>query len=171
MTRGGYFIVWERCCRNDDINNIVDPGDTGMVFYLEFPPLSVRNSSPEFVAPNGQYICSNRSFSMPMSATDADGDELRYSLVTPMRGTTSPDVTIGDSISKSSYPLVSWSGGVSLSNVIPGPQPLRIDAAGKTDGYGQCTRPVRVHGSMRGVPGRQTHRCRAKGFSIAGDRL
>jgi gliding motility-associated-like protein len=128
---GGYFIVWERCCRNDDINNIVDPGDTGMVFYLEFPPLSVRNSSPEFVAPNGQYICSNRSFSMPMSATDADDDELRYSLVTPMRGTTSPDVTIGDSISKSSYPLVSWSGGVSLSNVIPGPQPLRIDAAGK----------------------------------------
>lgn len=128
---GGYFIAWERCCRNSDINNIVKPGDNGMVFYMEFPPLSVRNSSPEFVAPNGQYICVNRTFSMSMSATDADGDELRYSLVTPMRGTTSPAVTIGDSISKSSYPLVSWSNGVGLSNVIPGPSPLRIDATGK----------------------------------------
>jgi hypothetical protein len=102
-----------------------------MVFYLEFPPLSVRNSSPEIVAPNGQYICINRPFSMPMSATDADGDELRYSLVTPMRGTTSPGVTIGDSLSKSSYPLVTWSNGIGLSNVIPGSKPLAIDATGK----------------------------------------
>ncbi|SEJ62394.1 gliding motility-associated C-terminal domain-containing protein [Dyadobacter sp. SG02] len=128
---GGYFMAWERCCRNGDINNIEKPGDNGMTFYLEFPPLSIRNSSPEIVAPNGQYICINRAFSMPMSATDADGDELRYSLVTPMRGTTSPGETIGDSTSKSSYPLVTWSNGVSLSNVIPGPRPLSIDASGK----------------------------------------
>ncbi|OJV14342.1 MAG: hypothetical protein BGO21_16550 [Dyadobacter sp. 50-39] len=128
---GGYFIAWERCCRNGDINNIEKPGDNGMVFYLEFPPLSVRNSSPEIVAPNGQYICINRPFSMPMNATDADGDELRYSLVTPMRGTTSPGVTIGDSLSKSSYPLVTWSNGIGLSNVIPGSKPLAIDATGK----------------------------------------
>lgn len=128
---GGYFIAWERCCRNGDIDNIVKPGDNGMVFYLEFPPLSVRNSSPEFVAPNGQYICINRDFSMPMGATDADGDELRYSLVTPMRGTTTPDETTGDSISKTSYPLVTWSNGFSLWNVIPGPKPLGIDATGK----------------------------------------
>ena len=128
---GGYFIAWERCCRNSDINNIEMPGDNGMVFYLEFPPLSTPNSSPEFVAPNGQYICINRPFSMSMAATDADGDELRYSLVTPMRGTTSPSLTVGDSISKTSYPLVTWSDGVSLSNVIPGTKPLQIDAAGK----------------------------------------
>ncbi|MGN7885291.1 gliding motility-associated C-terminal domain-containing protein [Dyadobacter sp. 22481] len=128
---GGYYIVWERCCRNDDINNIKEPGDNGMVFYLEFPPLSIPNSSPEFVAPNGSYICANKAFSMGMSATDADGDELRYSLVTPMRGTTTPGVTTGDSISKSVYPLITWSNGVSLSNVIPGPKPLHIDAAGK----------------------------------------
>ncbi|WP_353719716.1 gliding motility-associated C-terminal domain-containing protein [Dyadobacter sp. 676] len=127
----GYFMVWERCCRNDDINNIEEPGDNGMVFYLEFPPLSLPNSSPEFVAPNGQYICSNRPFSMNMSASDADGDELRYSLVTPMRGNTSPTQSTGDGTSKSSYPLVTWSKGVNLSNVIPGSSPLRVDASGK----------------------------------------
>ncbi|MGV3603212.1 MAG: gliding motility-associated C-terminal domain-containing protein [Dyadobacter fermentans] len=127
----GYFIVWERCCRNDDINNIEDPGDSGMVFYLEFPPVTVANSSPVFVAPNGQYICSNRSFSMNMSATDADGDELRYSIATPMRGNTDPNKSIGDSLSKSTYPFVSWSRGVSITNAIPGPGPLRVDATGK----------------------------------------
>ncbi|GGM91425.1 hypothetical protein GCM10010967_25600 [Dyadobacter beijingensis] len=128
---GGYFIVWERCCRNDDINNIVDPGDNGMVFYLEFPPLSVPNSSPEFVAPNGQYICSNRPFAMNMSATDADGDELRYSLVTPMRGTTSATQSTGTQAPKKSYPLVSWANGISLANVIPGSSPLAVNAAGE----------------------------------------
>ena len=61
---GGYYIAWERCCRNSDINNIEKPGDNGMVFYLEFPPLSTPNSSPEFVAPNGQYICVNRPCSI-----------------------------------------------------------------------------------------------------------
>ncbi|WP_373331308.1 hypothetical protein [Salmonirosea aquatica] len=35
---GGYYIVWERCCRNADISNIREPGASGLVFYLEFPP-------------------------------------------------------------------------------------------------------------------------------------
>ena len=38
----GYYIVWERCCRNDDIKNIVNPDATGMTYVLDFPPL-VRN--------------------------------------------------------------------------------------------------------------------------------
>lgn len=126
----GYYIVWERCCRNDDINNIVDPGDNGMVFYLEFPAINVTNSSPEFVAPNGQYICANRQFTMNMSATDADGDDLRYSLVTPMRGTTTPTQTNGNQSPKSAYPLVDWSAGIGLSNVIPGSSPLKVSLSG-----------------------------------------
>ncbi|WP_221392235.1 gliding motility-associated C-terminal domain-containing protein [Dyadobacter sp. NIV53] len=126
----GYYIVWERCCRNDDINNIVNPGENGMVFYLEFPPLTVVNTSPVFQAPNGQYICINRDFTMNMSATDEDGDELRYTLVTPMRGNTSPDDPIGNDSRKNGYPLVTWINGVSLNNVISGSQPLRIDNDG-----------------------------------------
>lgn len=128
---GGYYIAWERCCRNDDINNIEDPGDNGMVFYLEFPALSVRNSSPEFVAPNGQYICANRLFSMNMSATDADGDELRYSLVTPMRGHTDPRNPNGGERPGTTFPLVSWSRGINLSTVIPGLSPLKISSSGQ----------------------------------------
>ncbi|WP_031527887.1 gliding motility-associated C-terminal domain-containing protein [Dyadobacter crusticola] len=127
----GYYLVWERCCRNDDINNIVAPGDNGMVFYLEFPPLQIANSAPAFVEPNGQYICANTPFSMNMSAIDADGDELRYSLTVPMRGFTSGNAPFGNAAPRSPYPLVTWESGISLTNAIPGPQPLRIDNAGK----------------------------------------
>ncbi|NIJ54137.1 gliding motility-associated C-terminal domain-containing protein [Dyadobacter arcticus] len=126
----GYYMVWERCCRNSDINNIIDPGNSGMVFYIEFPPLQIRNSSPEFVPPNGQYICSNRPFSMNMSATDADGDELRYSLVTPLRGNTDAQRPTGNSASKRGYPTVNWESGVTLANVISGSDPLKISSSG-----------------------------------------
>jgi gliding motility-associated-like protein len=127
---GGYYMVWERCCRNADIDNIIGPGENGTVFYLEFPPLSVPNSSPSFVVPNGQYICANRPFSMNMSATDADGDELRYSLVNPMRGSTTPEEPFGTIAPVRPYPLVTWTNSISLTNVIPGPSPLRISNAG-----------------------------------------
>ncbi|WP_229208695.1 gliding motility-associated C-terminal domain-containing protein [Dyadobacter luticola] len=126
----GYYVAWERCCRNADINNIVAPGDNGMVFYLEFPPVTIADSAPEFYAPNGQYICINRPFSMTMSATDADGDELRYSLVTPFRGTTDPQQPFGTKTSKSSYPTITWETGISLASVIPGSSPLKVSNTG-----------------------------------------
>lgn len=123
----GYYVVWERCCRNDDINNIESPGGSGMVFYLEFPPLSIRDNSPVFSFPNGDYICKDQPFTMKMSATDPDGDELRYSLVTPMSGNTTRNNPTGDASPKSSYPLIQWTTGISLQNVIPGTPSLQID--------------------------------------------
>jgi gliding motility-associated-like protein len=126
----GYFLVWERCCRNADIDNIAEAGASGMVFYLEFPPVSTTNSSPTFTAPNGQYICNKRNFTMNMSATDADGDELRYTLITPLRGYTSTQQPNGNNSSKKEYPEVEWEQGISISNVIPGSSPLSIDQNG-----------------------------------------
>ena len=44
----GYYVVWERCCRNYQINNIYSQVPTGnnisagQTFYLEFPPV-VKN--------------------------------------------------------------------------------------------------------------------------------
>ena len=122
----GYYIVWERCCRNDDINNIDSPSSNGMVFYLEFPPLTISNSSPKFSFPNGDYICKDQTFSMSMAATDADGDELRYSLVTPMRGNTGRTNPIGNDSPKSGYPLVRWSPGIDNQNMIPGTPALKV---------------------------------------------
>lgn len=123
----GYYMVWERCCRNQDINNIKKPGETGMVFYLEFPPTTMFNASPEFQFPNGQYICARSPFSMNMSATDSDHDELRYSLVVPLAGYSNTTINKGNSTSKTSYPPVTWENGISLANVIPGTSPLSIN--------------------------------------------
>lgn len=58
----GYYIVWERCCRNDDINNIKLPGSNGMVFYLEFPPSLYSIRPPSLVFPMATISAKTRHF-------------------------------------------------------------------------------------------------------------
>jgi gliding motility-associated-like protein len=138
----GYYIVWERCCRNGSITNIQTPGSTGMVFTLDFPALKTangmdfRNSSPDFNFPNGDYVCVNKPFTFDMSAKDADGDVLRYSLIEPLAGYTSDRQgnIIGSGASRSTYPTVRWVAGIGVTNMIPGRVPLRIN-----DRTGQLT--------------------------------
>ncbi len=65
----GYYIVWERCCRNYQTLNIVHQNSSGQyiggqAFYLEFPPVTVGgihfvNSSPSFGLAPAQYLCKN----------------------------------------------------------------------------------------------------------------
>ncbi len=128
----GYYVVWERCCRNYIIANIRNPEAAGNSFYLEFPAVAVNNkpvinSSPVFEVPKGDYACVNRPFVFDFGATDADGDELRYSLVTPYTGFSTRD-NPRPLASAAPYPTVQWSNGISITNVIPGPQPLRVDS-------------------------------------------
>jgi gliding motility-associated-like protein len=133
---GGYYIVWERCCRNDNLTNVnsTSAEGVGMVFYLEFPPMirngaSFRNSAPDFRLPNGDYICINKPFSFNAGATDADGDQLTYSLVTPLNGYTSrtqPSST--NDTPRASYPTIAWAPGYSLTSIIPGNPSLSINA-------------------------------------------
>ncbi len=88
---GGYYAVWERCCRNANISNIYTPNESGNVFYLEFPAvtrnnLTFTNSSPEFGQITGDYACVNSPFYFEFGGTDADGDSLVYTLVNPLKG-------------------------------------------------------------------------------------
>ncbi|UFH53023.1 gliding motility-associated C-terminal domain-containing protein [Spirosoma sp. KNUC1025] len=133
---GGYYIVWERCCRNDALTNVdaATADGVAMTFYLEFPPMTkngstFKNSSPEFRFPNGSYLCLNKPFTFNASATDADGDQLRYSLVTPLNGyTTRTSPTSTDSSPRASYPVIAWAQGYNLATIIPGNPPLTINA-------------------------------------------
>ncbi len=129
----GYYIVWDRCCRNNVIDNIQTPGDVGSLFLIFFPPLvkdgdRFINSSPEFREIQGDYACLNADYYLDFSATDADRDSLVYTLTTPVTGYSNRAQPSPQAIGSSNYPVVSWSNGISLANVIPGSRPLRVDA-------------------------------------------
>lgn len=133
----GYYVVWERCCRIDNLDNVNSSvaSGVGMVFYLEFPPMvrqgkSFRNSSPAFKLAKGDYICINKPFTYDVSATDADGDRLVYKLVTPLTGYTTRTAPYStNDTPRSSYPLVKWAQGHGLANIIPGSPPLSINTS------------------------------------------
>lgn len=84
----GYYLSWQRCCRSNLISNLTQSGTEGFVFYAEIPDLSEfpQNSTPKFNTLKGDYFCVGEIAEVDMSATDADGDALRYSLVTPLAG-------------------------------------------------------------------------------------
>ena len=130
---GGYYMVWDRCCRNGTITNIKSPGDAGSLFYLEFPPISknnadFHNSSPRFPEIQGDYACVNSPFFFNFGGTDADGDSLAYRLITPMQGFSTKDQPSVQAIGSSNYPTLTWIDGITTANIIPGPKPLTIDS-------------------------------------------
>ena len=89
----GYYISWERCCRNQGVSNIIDPYESGMVFYMEFPAMrrngaNFINSSPVFNPVAGDNLCIDELHNYSFAATDKDGDQLRYLLTTPIKGFT-----------------------------------------------------------------------------------
>lgn len=94
-----YFIVYQRCCRNNSINNIIDPGGVGATYYAELTPAAqkVCNNSPVFNNFPPIIICNNFPIDFDHSASDVDGDLLLYSFFAPLAGggpiLTSPGVT------------------------------------------------------------------------------
>lgn len=86
---GGYKVKFQRCCRNQTIQNIVDPGGTGATWEIAIPHTvnnSCNNSSPTFNNLPPVVICQDFDISFDHSATDADGDSLVYELCTPFDG-------------------------------------------------------------------------------------
>jgi hypothetical protein len=141
---GGYYISWQRCCRNYVIKNIFSE-DTkqggeiyaGQTFYLEFPPVikdgaQFVNSSPHLFPPLSDYGCPGRPYYVNFAGTDDDNDSIVYSLTTPL------NTVDGESVPPASpgpYPLVQWRPGYSLANIIGGSPDLRISP----DGLLTCT--------------------------------
>ena len=130
---GGYYIAWTRCCRNGDIDNIVNPADTGLTLYLEFPALrqngeNIAYSSPTFPVPNGDYICANKAFKLDLGADNPEPkDELRYSIVTP-NGSLNDLNNYDRIVQAGPYPKVGWLAGYSSAVSIKGAKPLSVDS-------------------------------------------
>ncbi len=124
----GYIAVYERCCRNVIVTNILNPSSVGMVFYLEFASNKVVNTTPRFRELIADYICINQDFEMDFGAlTDIEGDSLTYTLSIPWIGNSSPNNPNYSGTGSTSYREASFVNGISLSNMIPGEIPLKID--------------------------------------------
>ena len=127
----GYYLIQQNCCRNAAIANLTTPQSTPFLFYLEFPALLQAgqvflNSSPVFTPLTGEYICVGSPFTFSTIAIDPDGDELRYSLVSPLAGTFLVNANMAV-IKPAPYPEVSWKAGFGPQQAIPGNPSLAID--------------------------------------------
>lgn len=83
-----YYVVYQRCCRNVTINNVITPGDIGATYFVEITGAAQKygNNSPVFKNFPPPIICSNYPLAFDHSATDKDGDLLVYSFCTPYEG-------------------------------------------------------------------------------------
>ena len=92
LTNESYFIVYQRCCRNETITNVISPGDVGATYAIELTPaaMAVCNDSPVYDNFPPIIICNNLPFRFNHSATDSDGDILVYSFCQALVGGGNP---------------------------------------------------------------------------------
>lgn len=131
---GGYYISYERCCRNNIIDNIVRPESTGQTFYMEFSTIDrarnpIINSSPVLPSPPTSYLPVGVPVKIALQATDPDGDQLVYRLAEPLKGYSSPEEPL-PTPRAAPYPTVSWQSGFGVNNMVPGSPALHISEEG-----------------------------------------
>ncbi|MBK7816544.1 MAG: PKD domain-containing protein [Sphingobacteriaceae bacterium] len=85
---GGYTLVYQRCCRNAGVDNLINSGTQGSSYtaFIPGPELAATNSSPRFTNFPPIDICNNMALVFDHAATDADGDILVYSFNRPLDG-------------------------------------------------------------------------------------
>jgi gliding motility-associated-like protein len=143
----GYMITYQRCCRNAEIDNIRDPGNTGSTFYCTIPAWPLTNNSAVFKNYPPQIICLDNPLYYDNSATDADGDSLSYEFCVSLDCCNSPDamnicVQGPDQIFSTKpvppppdepaplyYDSIIYNAGYSSSQPLPGFPPIQINPA------------------------------------------
>jgi gliding motility-associated-like protein len=117
-TPGGYNVSYQRCCRRPDVINIVNPGDTGLTVTTHINGTNSNalvNSSARFTNYPPMILCNNETLIFDHSATDADGDQLLYELITPYSGATNV-APQPNPPPPPPYGLVNWGPGFSQAN-------------------------------------------------------
>lgn len=132
-----YKLVYQKCCRNNSINNILNPGASGAVYDVTIYPLAVAhgNQSVRFNDFPPTFICANADLVFDNSAIDADGDKIEYSFCTPFVSGGSEAESPGccncqspdPVVCKPPYSPVTYNPTFSASNPIGGTPALSID--------------------------------------------
>ncbi|MEP7107671.1 MAG: PKD domain-containing protein [Ferruginibacter sp.] len=127
VSTGGYTISFQRCCRIENMDNIVTSGNVGNTYTIQIPGTSSevangnKNSSPTFPINDTAVICQNLFFRYPFSATDPDGDSLSYSFCTSYDGASqsSPAPVTAEAPPYSSVPYFSaYNGSIPLGSSV-----------------------------------------------------
>lgn len=141
---GGYYLVWERCCRNASVANLDDPISTGMAFYCEVPDPALHNSTPQFNTPPAPFLCEEQFFRLNFTASDADGDSLVYVLTPPLNGghTSNTNANPFSPSGNNQFPEpgpysdAMWAYPYDIANICGGTPPLSINSqSGLIEGY------------------------------------
>ena len=117
----GYYLMYGECCRNAAITNIVSPSGEGFVYYCEIADPALHNSTPTFSAIPDGYMCLGYLNSDNFSATDANGDVLVYSFVTPLSGS---------GLAPKPYGTITWQSGYATNNPMGDPSMVINSANG-----------------------------------------
>ncbi len=85
IINSSYVVVYQRCCRNNTISNILDPDKQGAAFYVEITPEAQRlcNSSPRFKNFPPIVICGGVLLNLDHGATDKENDLITYEFCAP----------------------------------------------------------------------------------------
>lgn len=111
----GYTLVYQKCCRNINIQNVLLPSMTGITLTTDIPVISNNASDFSYYPPI--YVCQNDTFTYSFAATDADGDSLAYQFCDAFSG--------GSNINPSPnpndpppYTAALWTNGYTTANQI-----------------------------------------------------
>jgi hypothetical protein len=125
----GYYFVYQRCCRNGIINNLVDPlsaGSTYLVFLSGASQL-LQNSSPQWSDLPLTTICNNVPLSYNHAALDLENDSIVYELCAPLAGL---DVTLPFGVPTAPpYTPLEFNPGYSAEFPMKGDPAVHIDPA------------------------------------------
>lgn len=120
--KGGYYLSFQRCCRNSTINNLYNPLSLGENIWTHINDTTGIgfNSSPAFKNLPPNFLCTNTPLVFDHSATDANGDSLVYEFFQPYNGANSgnprPDCSAYDI---PPFNLVTYNTGFSMLNPVP----------------------------------------------------
>ena len=126
---GGYHFVYQRCCRNTTISNIVNPTEAGATYDILLTEAAMQkcNSSPVVNSWPPVYVCANQELNVNSAATDVNNDSIAYKLCAPLVGGTLQRPQPIPPTAPPFQPII-WLGPTySLSNVLGGNNPLTID--------------------------------------------
>lgn len=117
----GYKIVYQRCCRNQTLQNVFDPLNTGMtlVAELSFAAQQACNTSPKLEEYPPIYICVNRPIDWLFDVSDVDGDSLIFELFTPFLGA-SDNAPQPSPPPPPPYTPITWNPPYNLNNLLGG---------------------------------------------------